>query len=169
MILNLGDWVLDVDIRATMEYAAQEVEQHCTCAYCQNFYAAVDREYPEIRGLLGSFGAAVEAPEELMPYDMDGRMVYDATWALCGSVVRMGSRVVEAAGCRLAIDPDNRLQINSDCPEPRIFLNIPGLDLPWILDEPMEEVVSPANVPSFLRKMWARLLGSSRDNTAAQN
>ena len=32
------------------------------------------------------------------------------------------------------------------------------LDLPWVLDEDMDEVISPANEPEYLQRMMNRLL-----------
>ena len=49
MVLKIDDWVFDVDITATMEYSTREAAAHCDCAYCRNFYAAVDDTYPQIR------------------------------------------------------------------------------------------------------------------------
>jgi hypothetical protein len=51
--------------------------------------------------------------------------------------------------------------INSefDLEEPYFILALDGLEILWELEEePFEEVISPANEPSFLKKMWDRLL-----------
>ena len=32
------------------------------------------------------------------------------------------------------------------------------LDLPWVLDEDMDEVISPANEPEYMQRMMNRLL-----------
>ena len=72
MRLQLADWVFEIHMDATMQYSAAEAAEHCDCAYCRNFYAALDARYPDLRGILGQFGADAEAPEELMPFDLDG-------------------------------------------------------------------------------------------------
>lgn len=159
MRVTLGDWVFDVDIGATMEYSAAEAAEHCDCAYCRNFYAAVDAAYPELGPALADFGVDIQAPEELMPYDLDDRMVYDGVWAVCGKVVKQGRGAVSFGGISILPDPENSLNVNCFCPEPYFLLNVSGLELSWGLDEPMCEVLSPANQSSFLSKMWDRLLG----------
>lgn len=164
MILAIDDWRFDVDIAATMEYSAKEAAEHCDCAYCRNFYAAVDSAYPELRPFLAQFGVDIEAPEELMPYDLPDEMVYDGFYAVCGRIIQKGMSRIRIGNVEIRPDRYSDLHINSGCQEPYFFLNTSGIVLPWVLDEPMEDVVSPANDPSFLRKMWNRLLGRSKKN-----
>ena len=163
MRLQLADWVFEIHMDATMQYSAAEAAEHCDCAYCRNFYAALDARYPDLRGVLGQFGADAEAPEELMPFDLDGEMVYDGVWAVCGWITRKGSAPLSFDDITVFPDPENHRHVNCFCPEPYFLLEISGLRLPWVLDEPMEQTVSPANLPSFLSRMWDKLLhGSER-------
>jgi hypothetical protein len=164
MRLQLRDWFFDIDMTGTMEYSAAEAAEHCDCAYCRNFYAALDGEYPGFRTALATFGVDAEAPEELMPYDLDGRMIYDAVWAVRGKVIQKGREVLSLGGVTILPDPDNVRHVNCWCPEPYFLLDISGLELPWVLDEPLEAVVSPANEPSFLAKMWDKLF-ADKDGT----
>lgn len=48
--------------------------------------------------------------------------------------------------------------VNTFIQGPRFFLHTDMMHLPWVLEEPMDEVESPANQPSFLRRMIDRLL-----------
>ena len=49
MRLQLADWVFEIHMDATMQYSAAEAAEHCDCAYCRNFYAALDARYPDLR------------------------------------------------------------------------------------------------------------------------
>lgn len=142
-----------------MEYSAAEAKEHCTCAYCRNFYAAMDAYLPELRPLLALFGINAEAPEMLYPYDVHkGLMWYEGEYVVFGSILEKGIRPLNSNGTNLfLIEPmdDEEYQL----PQPLFLLSLESAELPWILNEPMEEVISPANEPSFLKKMWDRLLG----------
>ncbi len=157
MILSLGDWKFDIDLDATMEYSANEAREHCTCAYCRNFYAAVDDTYPGLRPFLAQFGLDAEAPEELMPFD-DG--VYDVTYAVCGKILQQG-RPLYIDG--IPVYPQMDSDVNIGCPGPYFVLSVGLFQLPWVLDEPFEEVVSTANEPGFLKRMLRKLLGRAGD------
>ena len=168
MILQLGDWQFDIDMERTMEYSAAEASEHCDCAYCRNFYAAIDENYPQLRPFLAQFGLDLEAPDELMPFDLDGRMYYDGAYMVCGRILQTSVSPMEVSDIPIlatsADDPNNPIHINHNCPEPYFALNIGAITLPWVLDEPMKDVVSPANFPDFLKKMWDKLLRKVGNN-----
>lgn len=170
MILKIEDWEFDIDMERTMAYSAAEAAEHCDCAYCRNFYAAVDGAYPELRPFLAQFGIDIEAPDELMPYDVRNEMYYDGIYMVCGEIVRIGKSPLLTCG-NVQIQArkygDGGVHINHNCPGPNFELDVGTAVLPWVLDEPMEETVSPANEPSFLQKMWARLLGKIRSDGPA--
>lgn len=162
MILQIDDWVFDIDIDQTMAYSAAEAAAHCECAYCRNFYGAVDQAYPELRLFLSQFGLDMEAPDEQMPYDVDGRMYYDSVYMVCGCITQWGVKPIRLGN--VLIRPSVGGDCNHSCQQPNFALEVDSVILPWILDEPMEETVSPANFPEFLKKMWERLLGKFTKN-----
>lgn len=155
MILQIGDWKFDIDMTRTFEYSAKEAAEHCDCAYCRNFYAAVDGEYPSLRPFLAQFGLNIEAPEEQMPYDLDGKMYYDSTFLVFGEILQAGEKEI------LEGDVSIRPVFWDDS---RFALDIGTVVLPWVLEEPLEDTVSPANLPSFLQKMWQKLLDRMPDH-----
>ncbi len=157
MILEIADWKFDIDLETTMEYSAQEAKDHCNCAYCRNFYAAIDGIYPELRPFLAQFGLDIEAPEELMTFTPT---LYLGVYAVCGVILKMGSRLA-ISGIPVDIGEDEQTPVC--CPKPYFTIGIGTFEIPWVLDEPFEEVVSPANVPSFLKRMWNKLLGKAED------
>ena len=162
MILQLDDWKFDIDMARTMEYSAAEAAEHCDCAYCRNFYAAVDQYYPEFRAFMAQFGLDIEAPDELMPFDFEGEMYYDGAYMVCGRILQAGQAPLEVSGIRICATVDDgsgeMIRFNHSCPAPCFALDISSIILPWVLDEPISETVSPANFPSFLKKMWNHLL-----------
>lgn len=158
MVFSIEDWEFDVDLSQTMAYSAAEAAEHCTCAYCRNFYAAVDDAYPQLRPFLANFGVDVEAPDELMPFTSTNLL---NLYAVCGKIRKAGSSPIFVSGLR--IDPESQKvsMVNTACPEPLFILSVGPFDIPWVLSEPPEEteIVSPANRPSFLKRMVNWLLG----------
>lgn len=136
-----------------MEYSAKEAAEHCDCAYCRNFYAAVDSTYPELRPFLAQFGVDIEAPEELMPYtpvDCEG------AYFVFGRILCPGNYEIDIGRAHV---------LAQACEDRNGFLiQVMDMHFPWVLDEPMVDVISPANEPSFLKKMWERLLGKNKKN-----
>lgn len=157
MILQIDDWKFDVDMSRTMEYSASEAAEHCTCAYCRNFYAAVDACYPNLRPFLAQFGIDIEAPDELMPFTATHMMVL---YAVSGRILQYNKHPILQCDVRIDPEPLETSMINTECPGPAFVLSVGPFDIPWVLDEPLVEdnIVSPANEPPFLKKMWDRLL-----------
>lgn len=171
LILKIDDWVFDIDMEQTMEYSAAEAAEHCECAYCRNFYAAVDAHYPTLRPFLGQFGVDITSPEEQMPYDINGKMYYDSVYMVSGKVIQEGKRAFSCDG--LLIEPISvsenaeTIHINHSCPAPCFALDVSTVVLPWVLDEPLKQTVSPANFPAFLKRMWQRLLKKAQSSDAS--
>ena len=155
MILSLDDWQFNIDLEQTMDRSAAEVSDHCTCAYCRNFYAEVDHVCPTLRPLLSQFGLELEAPDVLYPYDIsDERMCYEGKYVVFGQIIRYGRHGFDCHGADLMPMEDDESLVD----EPHFVLSLEGLNLAWVLNEPMGEVISPANEPSFLEKMWQRFV-----------
>lgn len=155
MILQVDDWVFDIDLTATMEHSASELADHCDCAYCRNFYATVDITYPKLRPFLARFGVEVEAPDEMMPYTP----TFIENWyAVSGTILKRGSQPMDIDGTKVLPMADDEAKMHTACPQPLFVLAVGTMDLPWVLDGPMEDAVSPANLSSFLMKMWDKLL-----------
>ena len=156
MILQIDDWKFDIDMARTMEYSSKEAADHCDCAYCRNFYAGVDKKFPDLRPFLAQFGIDIEAPDEMLPMIGD-ELLYDPTYKVFGSILQTGRYELQAGICNFVARTEN--------PEADYFLlDCYEVCLPWILDEPLEGVLSPANEPSVLKKMWQKFLGKASDN-----
>lgn len=155
MIVAMDDWLFDVNIDQTIKYSSDVANDYCQCGYCRNFRAAVSKAYPLLDPLLLKFGTCVTTPEELMPYEPT---VYEASYCVSGSVLRQGSAPIVCGDCRLWVLSENETDYETQCPSPYFVLRTGCLELPWVLDEDMDEVISPANEPEYLQRMWTRLL-----------
>ena len=156
MVIHLEDWVLEIDIPATMEWTGRHAADHCTCGYCENFYRSVDTEYPQMRSFLAQFGVNVEGPDEFCPFEPT---ICEATYVVTGSIFHKGESSVFVDGVPIQIS--DKLDMDHTLPMHRFGLIVGLMELPWVLDEPMEDVVSPANEPECLERMWKKLLQRS--------
>jgi hypothetical protein len=163
MRFKVDNWEFEVFLSETMEYSAAEAADHCDCAYCRNFYQAADSFTPQLRQFLAQFGLDLEAPDELMPYDVKDEVWYDGVYAVCGRIIQKGHTPIQLDDLQIIVLPDNQYQINHGCPDPCFFLSFTALKLPWVLDESMYGVISPANDPSFFRKMIDRFYAGDHD------
>lgn len=156
MILRIADWEFDIDLVRTMEYSTAEAAAHCDCPYCRNFYETVDYKHTKLRSFLGQFGLDIEALEEMFPVFVGTDSVdYLPVYIVYGTITKYGQHPLDVDQCRVLA----RSEAGSDA---YFELECAGISLPWVLDEPIDEVRSPANEPSFLQKVWARLLRGLR-------
>lgn len=152
MIIELFDWRFQVDVEATQAHTQKNSTDHCTCAYCRNFYEAAKRCYPELHAFLDRFGIDMHGPSELMPFTPTLML---ACYRVQGQIIQWGREV-------LSVD---RIPIVPEASENGSFLLWVGeMPLPWLQEEDMDEVISPANLPEFLTRMeevWLQRHGES--------
>lgn len=141
MILKLADWEFQVDKAETDRRTRKNATDHCTCAYCKNYYDAVDLVYPRLRPFLGEFGIFLSGPSELMPFEPTLML---ACYRVQGEILRWGREQLFVDG----------VGITPEAGEDGSFLLWVGeVALPWLQEEKMEDVVSPANLPEFMERM----------------
>ena len=155
MILSVQDWMFDVDVDATSKYCSGVVADPCDCGYCRNFRAAVNTSIPQLNELLMEFGSRVDAPEELMPYEPT---IFEGSYCISGKILQIGTKIPVSGRCWITVLTEDETDYEPQCPKPYFVLRTNSLELPWVLDEDMDEVVSPANEPEYLQRMWDRLL-----------
>jgi len=155
MVLKLADWILDVDISLTMEISAEQARSHCECGYCRNFYHDIDRACPELRTFMAQFGIDITAPDELCPFEPT---IYEATYVVQGSIVQKGSVPLYLNGIPVYLQNAEDADLETAHPMPYFTVTVGLIELQWVLDEPMQEVVSPANDPEYLLRMQRKLL-----------
>lgn len=141
MLLELGDWKFQVDVVATEERTRRYSFDHCECGYCKNFYDAVDAAYPYLRNILLKLGINLEGPCELMPFEPTLLL---ACYRVDGKILSWGRSTLSVNGISLV----------PEAAEDETFLLWVGeLEVPWIQEEPVDSVVSPANLPEFMERM----------------
>jgi len=158
VIVEIQGWVFDIDADATRKYTQGNLADHCECGYCRNYYLTVDREYPALRPFLDQFGAHPEAPVDFLPVEPTLCVV---SYGVSGSVLKYGKNTIDLDGLLLSVQVQEQLDYELQCPKPYFVFTTDYLDLPWVLDEDMDEVVSPANEPECLERMWKKLLGNA--------
>lgn len=161
MIVCLQNWTFDVDIDATMKYCADVAADPCGCGYCRNFRLSVNDVYPALDPFLNRFGSRVDAPEELMPYEPT---IFEGSYCVSGSIIQYGQQPLSCGNCSISVLPSEETDYETKCPKPYFVLRTGCLELPWVLAEDMDEVVSPANEPEYLQRMWDRLLRCAADD-----
>lgn len=141
MILKIDDWQFRVDIDATREHTAKNASDHCDCAYCRNFYDAVELLHPQLQAFLTEFGVDYQGPSELMPFEPTLML---ASYRVQGEILQWGKAVLQVRGVPV---------LPAAAEKESFFLWVGEMELPWLQNEPVEEVVSPANLPEFLERM----------------
>ena len=138
MILEFSDWLLLSDNESNAAYSIEEAQQHCTCAWCRNFYETVDKRYPGLRYFLSRFGLDIEAPETLQPITPE---LYQASYVAEGKILRQGSEPIFIDGLPITVEPD----IEPDA----FYLHVGLMELPWVLEENPNDLSFPvtANDP----------------------
>jgi len=146
MVITLADWQFSVDRDATLHHSAACSLDHCTCAYCRNYYEAVDAAHPRLRPVLDKFGVHLNGPSEVMPFEPT---LVAACYRVIGKIEREGTAMLYVDDVPLRPEPGD---------EESFFLWVGEMELPWLQEEDMDEVVSPANTPEFLDRMMDRWL-----------
>ena len=133
MILEFSDWLLLSDNDTNAAFSTEEAAQHCTCAWCRNFYKTVDTQYPGLRYFLSRFGLDIEAPESLQPITPQ---LYQASYVSDGKILRQGSEPIYVDGLPITVEQDA---------EPDTFyLHVGLMNLPWVLEEDPNELPLPS-------------------------
>ena len=154
MTITVDDWIFDVDPVKTREHTVFAVNSHCTCGYCENYYQAVGREHPNLSAFLDRFFLDVEGPSEMYPFEPT---LYLLGYKVFGMIVKAGNGPIMVDG----------LPIMGEIIDENTFkLEVGELELPWILDEDKDEVISPANEPEFLEKMYRIMIKRNWGNGA---
>ena len=146
MVLQIDDWVFRVDLERTKEHSSFVSSEHCTCGYCENYYCAAGLVYPGLHEFLARFGIKLDAPSEMYPIEPT---LYLSGYRVFGQVETYGKSPMMVDGVPISAEPVDDVHF---------MLEIGEMPLPWMLEEDPNEVVSPANEPEFLEKMYRKLL-----------
>ena len=149
MVLKVNDWVFDIDIEKTKEHSSFALQSHCICGYCVNYYTCVDNTYPRLRPFLDQFHVEIEGPSEMYPIEPTLCLV---AYKVFGKICQVGTGPIMVNGLPV---------MGEVIDEEKFKLEIGEIPLPWVLDEDMDEVISPANEPEFLERMYRKMLSRS--------
>lgn len=141
MILKMADWRFRVHPESTRLHTTRNASDHCECAYCRNYYEAIELVHPALRNFLAEFGVNIAGPSELMPFEPTLML---ACYRVQGEILQWGKTELSVDG--VSITPESS-------EDGTFLLWVGDVQLPWIQEEPVEEVVSPANLPEFLERM----------------
>ena len=141
MILTFGDWIFDVDTDATRKHTEKNASEHCTCGYCKNYYEAVEQVYPQLGEFLDTFGVNILGPSELMPFEPTFLL---ACYRVHGQIKQWGADILNVHEIPIAVEAAE---------DDTFFLWVGEISLPWLQEEAMEDVISPANLPEFMERM----------------
>ena len=146
MELQIEDWIFQIDLERTKEHSSFVSGEHCTCGYCENYYRTASTVYPSLKGFLAQFGVRLDGPSEMYPIEPT---LYLAGYRVFGRILTYGMGPVMVDGVPVTAEPVD---------EAHFMLEVGEMPLPWALPEDPNEVVSPANEPEFLEKMYRKLL-----------
>ncbi len=91
--------------------------------------------------------------------------IYEASYCISGSVLKEGTQPILLDNFYVSVLAAVDTDYETRCPKPWFVLRIGCLELPWVLDEDMDQVISPANEPEYLQRMWSRLLEYAPEDT----
>ena len=147
MTLRIDDWVFRIDLEKTKEHSSFVSSEHCTCDYCENYYRSINVIYPELKPFLAGFGILIDGPSELYPIEPT---LYLAGYRVFGQVVQYGKGPIMVNGVPVSAQPVDDVHF---------MLEVGQMMLPWVMPIDPEEVISPANEPEFLEKMYRKVFG----------
>jgi hypothetical protein len=141
LVLELADCRFEVDVLTTLERTKMNSLDHCNCGYCKNYYEAMPVTYPQLVSFLENFGVYYQGPSEVMPFEP----TYVLTcYRVQGKILQFGTSEIFAGKVPVSFEMAD---------ESSFFLWAGEMALPWLQEEPEEDVISPANLPEFLDRM----------------
>lgn len=146
VVLQINDWVFRIDLDKTADHSRLISSEHCTCGYCENYYRSVNETYPELKPFLNQFGVLVDGPSEMYPIEPT---LYLSGYRIFGQIIQFGKGPIMVGSVPVTAEPVDEDHFMLECGE---------MFLPWLLPEDMDEVISPANEPEFLEKMYRKLI-----------
>lgn len=153
MILEIDGWKFQIFDVTTRKYYAREVAGHCTCATCRNFYQTVDNVCPELRPFLARFGVHVEAPDSM---SAPIQTICDCYYAVCGKILEAGEEPIFIGNTVVYPQTCEEAMVDTDMDEPYFFLYISPLNVPWVLEEPMETIDTPEKEQQVISKILGK-------------
>ena len=153
MFIRIDDWKFHAFSVSNRRFYADQLSDHCDCAWCRNFYRAVDSAYPDLRPFLDQFGILMDAPTEILAFSPTLCTCY---YAVCGDILEQGSEDIIINGITISPLTKEEALVHTEMEGPVYFLQVGTLSLPWVLDESMELADSPAKGKNMIQRLLRR-------------
>ena len=98
------------------------------------------------------FGLRLDAPDEMIALTPTLCSNY---YAVCGSILEGGAEPITVDGITVEPQLSGEAMVNTTL-DPVFFLYVGCMELPWVLDEPMEQADSPAKRKNPIQRLLSR-------------
>ena len=134
--IKKSGFVFSVDKEKTSEYYAKHTL--CDCNGCQNFYKQIKGLFPELEEFISQFGVDITKPDEMSWYDINKSIGYTPYYTVTGKIEKMGTNELAFENINVAFHQSDTPcnDIPNEQTESYFIIEIPTVDLPWILDTP---------------------------------
>ncbi len=154
MFIEIENKEFYVNIDATMEY--YKTHSICDCVGCKNFYIQISDKYPKLKMFLEKFGVDITRPDEILSIDFENDIdYYEVYYTVNGTIIgkvrpedndyvshyREDIKFEIEDGTPIKVFADYSF-IPNEQKEDYFTLIVTGIDLPYILDEPLTSKVS---------------------------
>jgi hypothetical protein len=151
-IMNIGDWILEVDVERTKDFyqAYHQITEGCDCLFCKNFVTAVELLPKPVLDLFRSLGIDPTKEGEVSEYceNEDGTHLYGGFYHIVGQLISGPECWVKTSEEGSHLATINLIEISGftfgftygisllpdGFPEPALQLEFQG-SIPWMLDE----------------------------------
>lgn len=140
VIINNCKFLFDKE--ATANYVT-EFNAPCDCAYCRNYYKAV-QSVPAVIDFLNTFGVNVNRPEECMEWDTDfeEKTLWYNVWYSVSGEAEQSVTVRLSPDATAEISPPDGRSPNT-WHDDNYFLICLDMHLPWVMDEDIDQLRVP--------------------------
>lgn len=153
MLLDFGDFRVDVDVEATREFYnkfGKTVLEDCGCCNCRNYYEAITNVSDKVKSFFNSLGIDPQKSPEATWWDTDenGVAYYSVYFHVVGTIVNSVEIYMPYGDGGTILNLENFHEIDKgfsvgftsetfllekDFPKPCIQLEIEAY-LPWVID-----------------------------------
>lgn len=157
MIIQKQGYRLDVDVEKNVEYS--EKLTLCDCPPCRNFYAQADHALPVLKEFLAELGVDVSRPDESGWYEEGEEIVYSfVAYTAVGKILDFDEHEIDLRdGDRFLSIVINENSVPNEQTEEYFVINVYGITLPWVLDEPLPEPETKPSLKKRIAELWRKM------------
>ena len=156
MLIQKQDCKMDVDIDKTIEYYREH--SLCDCPACRNFYTQAATALPKLKEFFSELGVDISRPDESAS-DASNCTVdyYFVAYTVSGKVLEYDKYEIDLQEGELFLNvviDDN--YIPNEQKEEYFVISVYGIKLPWVLDEPLPDVIPTTNFFGKIKKIFKK-------------